>query len=356
MQISIIARLCGSFLCGLVTAWTAPTILAADSQQLFKSLDTNEDRLLKASEFGPQHSRLLQRLIRTSDADRNGQLTLEEFHQGLQSKRPEKPLTAKRGNQIRGANALLLLLSKMDVNGDLTLETDEIPEQYRGVFNQLEERLGGEKDGRIHPRELQRTGPQLARIAARIVERMDLDVELELALLPEKKWLALQSMDGPPRATQMLGDEKETLDYFRRMDTNGDGQVSPEEVPEGIADRFERLLAAADRDGNDQLSEQEFSVITKQRREMQSRRPPQAEIEAGISRLLKELDHDGDQQVSREEAPRRLKKRFSQVDLDGDGQLNRDELSPVVELLSRIRKSTNARPGLDSKPVRPRKD
>jgi len=168
----------------------------ADTESLFTALDKNQDGWLQADEIDTQHRRLFERLLRTSDGDRDERLSSGEFQASLKPQQPAKPLVKKQGSELPGADALLLLLARMDANSNGRIEADEVPEQFREVFDRIEDRLGGKPDGVLGRRELTRAAPRLSHIALRLAERMDLDVEVELALLSEKQWRSVQSMLG----------------------------------------------------------------------------------------------------------------------------------------------------------------
>lgn len=309
----------------------------ADTQSLFTSLDRDQNGLLLADEIDSQHRRLFDRLLRTADSDQDGQLSSYEFQAGLEPKQSAKPLAKKQGSEHPGSNALLLLLAKMDVNANGLIEAEEVPQQFRQLFDRIEERLGGDPDGVLDRRELTYAAPKLSQLALRMANQMDLDVDVELALLPEEQWRSVQKLVGPQRRGELLADPKRALELFNRLDADGDGYVTSEEVPGGIADRFDQLLERADRNRDDKLSEQELMAMSRIMKRLEGKPTAAADLQKGIKRLLKQLDRDGDGVVSRKEAPRRMAGRFDQLDKDGNGKLDREELAIVVKVLSRLR-------------------
>jgi len=327
---------------------TMPTAMASN-EALFSQLDQNRDGQLQADEIESQHRRLFDRLLRTADQDRNGQLSEAEFQTGLQPKQAAKPLVKKPSSEIPGANALLLLLAKMDVNGDGRVEVKEVPKQFRELFHRIEDRLGGEPDGVLDRRELSYAAPKLSQLASRMASAMNLDVDLELALLPEKQWQAVQNMVAPQRRGELLADPQQALKLFKRLDANNDGQVSRDEVPSEGADRFEMLLDRADGNRDDQLSRAEVMAMSGQLKNFAANRPAPADLEKNIKRLLKRLDRNGDGKISRQEAPPRMADRFARLDRDNSGQLDRQELTLVVELLGRVRRP-EAKPAREAEP------
>ncbi len=314
----------------------------ADLRRLFRKLDTDHDHSLRADEVQTAHTRLFARLLRIGDADGDEALSIAEFNDALAPVRPVKPLAEKVGNGLPGGDALLLLLVNMDANGDRTVEAEEVPPRYRPFFDRVEELIGGEPDGRLDGPDLTRAAPRLTRAARQEVERLDIDVELELALLPEKKWTLLQKMRGPYRPGDALADPKRALALFRRIDANGDGQVTLDEAPPAAADRLERLLRLADRNHDQQLSEAELLAFSRQIKFREANQLPQAEIDRGVKRILRQFDRNNDRRISRKEAPGRMIRRFGDLDHNGDGQLDRAELARVVEALGRQRQANDA--------------
>ena len=103
----------------LLAAALHPPIAAAaeiDADRLFGDLDANDDGQVTAGEVGDEQRLLFKRLARTGDADGDGKLSAEEFAAALQPVRAEKSLVEKQGSRLPGADALTVLMAKMDVN------------------------------------------------------------------------------------------------------------------------------------------------------------------------------------------------------------------------------------------------
>jgi len=146
-----------------------------------------------------------------------------------------------------------------------------------------------------------------------------------------------------------------TEERFERMDRNGDGVLTKDDRPERGergAERKGRLLEKlkeADTDGDKQLTWEEaqaaFPEMTEERFERMDRngdgvismddRPDRGQGRQGdrgqgrLIEKLKEADTDGDQQLTFEEAqaafPKITKERFDKMDHNGDGVLSRDD-------------------------------
>ena len=95
------------------------------------------------------------------------------------------------------------------------------------------------------------------------------------------------------------------------LDTNGDGVVSREE----IAAEHQRLLGAADIDGDGQLSADEF------------RRRGSFFIRLGTTTFFDLIDANGDQQISQEELNQPMERWFVRRDTNNDGKINTEEFS-----------------------------
>lgn len=237
-----------------------------DAQRTFRQLDLDRDGQLAAEEIASEHAALFARLVRTSDADDDGRLSADEFAGGLEVRRPNKPIAEKQPSRLPGADELLLLVAMMDRNADGMIEPEEPPARLRQFYQRIEERIGGNDQGQINVRQMGQAAPRLTQLALATVRRLDLDVELELALLPEKNWALVQRLDRPRQPIDVLADPAESLNLFRRLDANGDGQIVYDEVPEPFAARFDRLLARVDRNRDERISQQEMKGLSERLR------------------------------------------------------------------------------------------
>lgn len=122
---------------------------------------------------------------------------------------------------------------------------------------------------------------------------------------------------------------KKGKEMFRKADKNDDGKVSLSEVPDERKDRFQKLLAKADRDGDRALSAQEarrMAAAVMQRVHARHSANRMHHIRKVAIERFKAADANDDGKLSREEAPERLKEHFGKIDRNGDNQLTPDEL------------------------------
>ena len=111
---------------------------------------------------------------------------------------------------------------------------------------------------------------------------------------------------------------------FQRLDDDGDGKLSPDELNMLARARFDQL----DRDDDGVLSFDEF-------REMESQRDPEA--------TFRRLDADDDGRIARDELPEWLRARFESVDTNDDGFVDEGEMKMMA---LRAREARNAPSGL----------
>ena len=132
------------------------------------------------------------------------------------------------------------------------------------------------------------------------------------------------------------GPKRDSSGLFDRLDSNKDGSVTKEEVPEERQRLFTRLVRSADKNGDGKLTSEEFNAglqeDARDRPDAPGRPRPGAPdrpggATLGPASLMRVLDADGDGAISKseiDEAPKALKK----LDRNGDGQLTREELGP----------------------------
>ena len=344
-KISLAAALACSFSLIVGTA----SAVGIDSDRLFEQLDVDQDGLLDISEIPDQHRLLFERLVRKGDADGDGRLSATEFAGGLQPQRPEKQAVRKQGSRIPGAEALVVILSKIDANGDGVVELEEAPARFRLVTRQLLQRADGDKDGRLDRRELGRSGPRIGILAQQAAERMDLDVEAELAQLPREVRAQLEQLNANGNPGDAISDPEQAARIFERLDANSDGQIEMSELPEQLAERFAQRARNADRDGDGKVSRAEFMRLSKMMAAREKAKPDPSKTRRQVRRLLEQFDANDDGMLAREELPTRLGRRFDRIDGDESGQLEASELVRLVEFAARLDRA-GANPGNGESP------
>lgn len=112
---------------------------------------------------------------------------------------------------------------------------------------------------------------------------------------------------------------------FESLDTNGDGQITKEEMSSKIADRFTQ----ADANGDGAISLQEL--------EAQAAKQSKKHAE----KIMARFDKDGNNSLSPEEMKMgdRADRRFDKLDKDGDGMISETEFESARERMSKHRKS-----------------
>lgn len=124
--------------------------------------------------------------------------------------------------------------------------------------------------------------------------------------------LALAAAGDPQR-----GDRAENREeMFNRFDSDGDGQVSREDL-DGLA---ESRFSEADANSDGFLSEEELRASAEKRMSERAERMS--------ARMLERLDENGDGQISLEEMSEkgnRGERFFERADADGDGVVTRTE-------------------------------
>lgn len=323
--------------------WASPT-LADEQDELFRRLDADRDLQITRGEISKENTPLFQRLIRKADSNKDGQLSAKEWKAGLTSTRPEKPITEKADSELPGADALLLVLAWMDENADLTITSAEVLPEMQPLFDEFVEVANLKNRDRLPVPQLKQQSIRYLGISNRFIIRHGIDPEVELALLNDKQAAYVERLRTSLRPGSMMKNPENAMMLFSELDTNGDGNVTADEVPAPYEDRFADLLQRADRNQDKQLSEQEFKSFSKRLAGFAANRPPLAETNQRVQEILKRSDRDRDGQLSRQEAPPRMAQRFKRLDQNRDGQLDSSELSRAVEILATLRNSAGLQP------------
>lgn len=340
-----------------LTALAAPP-RDRDPAAVFKDLDRNQDGQITDDEVPEESRKLHKRLVRLGDADKNGHLSLDEFTSALagnddpaeaatdaeQSKRPRR----KGGNEQRRQRFEQMheRLLKMDANGDGKIEQTEVPEEFRGRFESILDRLDSDGDDVLSKDEIV-AGDRA--IAERFGDR------------PGRPDGPPGGPDGPPGGPDGKGrpdgppggpDGKARpgrgpgamLEKLKEADANGDGKIELSEVPDQFKEGFERILDQLDNDGDDALSQDEIKGAKEMAQRMRGGPPggpggPPRDP-AAMWQRLQQADKDGDGKLSKDEAPPPLQDRFAQLDANGDGYIEQEEMKQAGE---RMRKQMQKR-------------
>lgn len=111
---------------------------------------------------------------------------------------------------------------------------------------------------------------------------------------------------------------------FSTLDTNGDGQITREEMQSRSAERFE----TADTNGDGLLTAQEMTARADAERSDR--------IERRVQRMIEELDANADGALSQAELlDRRAERLFERADQNEDGSISEDEFAQARDSMMR---------------------
>ncbi|MEH6495210.1 MAG: EF-hand domain-containing protein [Pseudomonas marincola] len=102
-------------------------------------------------------------------------------------------------------------------------------------------------------------------------------------------------------------------EMFEKHDANKDGVMTPDEMPEKWASRFDKL----DTDKNGSLTLTEIETSHKMRKEKR------------MEKMMSKFDTDQDGKVSESEVTAFVLEKFKKMDADGDGSLSMDEIKAM---------------------------
>jgi Ca2+-binding EF-hand superfamily protein len=282
-----------------------------NTDDLFKQLDKNNDGKLVADEISKEKSRFFERLIRLGDADKNGELTRSEFTNATSesTNNPPAPQNADRagrrpGNpQARQADSSEFF-KRLDKNGDGKVALSELPEQFASRLAPAFKSLG--KD------------------AITLEEFQQLRQKME------------QGRPGQPGGRQgQMGDPAE---MFKQLDSNKDGKITIDEVPEQGRRMVAAILERSGKGRDGSLNQQEFQKAVEQfNRSQQGGRPSDRKPQNS------QRDNDkpnGDRSMRDQpqgNRPQNGGPAFLRIlDVNKDGRLSRDELAKAVTLIDRL--------------------
>jgi len=247
---------------GLALSLTTTAILQAQApgrQQprlVLKALDLDHDGTLSAAEIKAAPSSLLK-----LDTNGDGMLTIDEI-----SERPQ--------NAGASSDELLKQLMSFDKENKGYLVAEDLPERMRGIFA----RADVNHDGKLTPDEIRAISAHQGMPAGPATQ--------------------------PGRAAGMFRQDP----VLNALDLNHDGTISAEEIAAASTS-----LLTLDKNGDGQITPDEMPVR-------------QQSAEERVTHMLDEWDTDKDGRLSRAEVPDRMAQQFDQIDLNHDAFLDKAEL------------------------------
>lgn len=307
----------------------------ANAEEMFKRLDTNGDGKLTKSEIPERARGFLGPIFERLGKD---ELTKEDII------RVSRRLAGGEGFgslEVREA-----MFKRLDSNGDGKLTLSEVPERGRPMVENMLSELKRDKDGSISKEEfLASTGRfqenrrrPAAERAAEGERKPEGERRPDGERRPEGERRPLPrffekidaNRDGRISAEELA----KASELFKELDENGDGQLDPRELlgppmGRGEGGPFGRPMEG-DRPGRRPEGERQIEGGRPGERGQPGDRPAagdaQKDYEAFVAQLFAKYDKNGDGKISLEEAPDRLRERFSMLDRNGDGQMDKSEV------------------------------
>lgn len=370
-----------------------PGGFGGDPGEFFKRMDTNGDGKITLDEVPEPAKRFVEGMLERAGKGKDGSLTREDFLRMAQNARPGAGQPGQSG-QPSGAGRPPFgnseeLFKRWDANGDGKVTLDEVPEQARQFVERMLEAAGKGKDGSLTLDDLRKAGERFrAATGQGDTPRRPGDAtnpprgEGDRPQDGRRPEGAPRDGQGPPRPMAL---------FFRKLDTNGDGRLSKEELSKAPAlfdeldenkdgeldarelfgpppEGFGRPGSAPGGAGTGGSRRPDAARPEGDRRSEDGRRPDarpgdrpadakpadstnsdkpavrpsdsdkkpanakRADAKgAGRGRqMFEEMDKNGDGKISKEEATGRLKDNFDRIDSNGDGFLTPDEMQKAL--------------------------
>ncbi len=223
------------------------------------------------------------------------------------------------------------LFGQLDANSDGTLGADEIPEEKKSLFDRLVRLGDGNADGKLSADEF---AVGLAGGETKTAAPADAG---------DAKTKPAKARPGRPgKAARPVPGR-----FLAQLDKNGDGKLSPDEVPEERRENFSKLVARLDKDGDGALSKAEMPAGG-------TAQPASLKRDGAMAdAMFKRMDANGDGKATADEAPEERREQVARMirrgDKDGDGGLSQEEFAAVAkqraEAVKMRTEKPNAEPG-----------
>ncbi len=285
MRVLLACLICATFLA---------TSARTEEGDVFDRLDTNSDGNITANEIDDAKKRLFNRLLRTSDNNKDGKISKEEFSAGTASTRPNRDTPAQPAGRRRFDPEQLY--NRIDQNGDGNVSKEEAPMYLHAALKKAD------TDGKegVSREEFVKHFPDLARV--------------------------IQSKLNEAKPNELIAKAGK---IFEKQDANSDGKLTIDEIPEDRRKEFQKALDKFDTDNDGGLNLAQFKQAIAALPKPNPKKPQTPSIAAVVKRL-KQADQNNDGKLSKEEAPERIKQNFDRIDANGDGQLDREELEKMI--------------------------
>lgn len=294
---AIVLLLC-AFASAATAAATADKPATAGDSALFERLDVNHNDTIAVDEVAPENRQLFERQLRRADTNQDQVLSRKEFESSLAPTRPAKPIEAKEPSTVPQANAVRYMLVTMDANRNARIEKGEVPQELKGAFEMMTERMDKNGNGGLERQELSRGGAAMSAVAGRYVDRLGIDVDSELAKLEKSQGEAFNRFEQQPMPVANIRDPKQARQLFAQIDEDADGKLDSKEVPDPLREPIERLVRIGDRDRDGKLTESEFVMATEQIAKFFKRREademPASKTKSKYDRKAKAADSTSD--------------------------------------------------------------
>lgn len=220
------------------------------------------------------------------------------------------------------------LFKQLDKNNDGQLSEDEIPDEQQRLFKRLVRNADKNGDGKLTA------------------------AEFSEGLKNDRPVRPLEQPINPALAGGQ-GGGTEADDLFKRLDANGDGKVTLEEVPEEAKEKFRGAIERGDANKDGVLTLAEFRVVMGQAPAAKPTTPPNRpgapQANANADAMFKYLDANNDGILKPDEIPeaRRegFKRALEQLDSGNKGGLNLDEFRKLFAFLNPPTPGTPGQPG-----------